>query len=155
MREQGERSVDGRRLSRYRFSHFLVQQHLYQELGDSERRLLHRRVGEALERLYEGRLEEVAVELARHFAGDPERERRYARLAGERAAAQFANEEAVRYLSRALELTPGDERRERYELLLARERVRDLLGQRDAQQQDLAELEVLAGWAGHRKSRPR
>jgi adenylate cyclase len=148
VREQGERSVGGRRLSLYRFAHFLFQQHLYQELGEAERRLLHRRVGEALERLYEGRLEEVAVELARHFAGDPEREQRYTRMAGERAAARFANEEAVRYLSCALELTPCDERRERYELLLAREKVRDLLGQRDAQHQELAELKELADGLG-------
>jgi predicted ATPase len=84
------------------------------------------------------------VELVRHFAGDPERERRYARLAGERAAARFANDEAVRYLSRALELTPADDLRGRYELLLARERAHDLLGRRDAQRQDFAELEVLA-----------
>jgi tetratricopeptide (TPR) repeat protein len=125
-----------------------VQQHLCQGLGEAERRLLHRRVGEALERLYEGRREEVAVELARHFTGDPERERRYARLAGDRAAAQFASEEAVRYLSRALELTPADEHRERYELLLARERVHSLLGQRDAQRQDLAEMEELADGLG-------
>jgi tetratricopeptide (TPR) repeat protein len=144
VREEGEVRVDGRSLSRHRFSHFLVQQHLYEGLGEAERRLLHRRVGEALERLYAGRLADVAVELVRHFAGDPQRERRYARMAGERAAARFANEEAVRYLSCALELTPTDECRERYELLLAREKVRDLLGQRDPQQQDLAELRMLA-----------
>ncbi len=106
LREQGELRLGGRCLSRYRFSHSLVQQHLYREMGDGERQLLHRRVGEALEELYAGHVEEVAVQLVRHFAGDPERERRYARLAGERAVAHFANEEAVRYLSRALELTP-------------------------------------------------
>jgi adenylate cyclase len=152
LREQGELRLggyaSGRSLSRYRFSHFLVQQHLYQGLGNGERRLLHRRVGEALEGLYEGRAEEVAVQLAHHFAGDAERERRYARLAGEQAAAQFANEEAVRYLSRALELTPESERSERCELLLAREKVHDLLGRRDAQRQDLAELEALADGLG-------
>jgi tetratricopeptide (TPR) repeat protein len=144
VREQGEIHLDGQNLSRYRFAHILFQQHMYQGLGDTERRLLHCRVGEALEWLYKGRLEEVAAELARHFAGDPDRERRYARLAGERAAAQYTNEEAVHYLSRALELTPSDERREQYELLLAREKVHDLLGQRDAQRQDLAKLKELA-----------
>ncbi len=148
VREQGEKRLDGRSLSRYRFSHFLVQQHLYHGLGDSERQLLHRRVGDALEQLYVGRVEEVAVQLAHHFAGDPERERRYTRLAGEWAAAQFANEEALRYLSRALELTPSDEHRERYELLLSLEKVRDLLGRHDAQREDFAELERLADELG-------
>jgi predicted ATPase len=33
VREEGEVRVDGRSLSRYRFSHFLVQQHLYQGAG--------------------------------------------------------------------------------------------------------------------------
>jgi len=132
VRKLGERTVDGRALSRYRFAHFLFQQHLYLGLGEGERRLLHRRVGEALEQLYAGRVDEVAVDLAHHFAGDAERERRYARLAGERAAAQFANEEAVRYLSRALELTSGSERKAQYDLLLAREKAYELLAQRDA-----------------------
>ena len=148
VREQGEVRLDGRSLSRYRFTHLLVQQHLYQGLGEGERRLLHRRVGEALEGLYEGRLEEAAVQLVRHFAGDLERERRYARLAGERAATQYANEEALRYLGRALELTPAGACGHRYELLVARESVYHLVGQRDAQRKDLLELETLAGALG-------
>jgi len=47
-------------------------------------------------------------------------------------------------LSRALELTPSSECGERYELLLARESIYRLLGKRDVQRQDLAELEALA-----------
>ncbi len=148
VREQRQIHAHGHSLSRYRFSHFLVQQHLYQGLGEGERRLLHHRVGEALEKLYEGRLEEVCVELAHHFAGDPEHERRYARLAGERAAARFANEEALRYLSRALELSPDDENRDRYEMLLAREEVYARLGKRGSQRQDLDALADLGNGLG-------
>ncbi len=148
VREQGERIVDGRCLSRYRFAHFLFQQHLYQGLSEGERLLLHRRMGEALERLYAGHLEEVAVQLLRHFAGDPRQERRYARMAGERATAQFANDEAVHHLSRALELTPASECRERYELLMARVSAYLRLGKGDAEQRDLAELETLAEGLG-------
>ena len=48
------------------------------------------------------------------------------------------------YLSRALELTPTDALRERFDLLLARERVFDVQADRVSQQQDLAELEALA-----------
>jgi len=88
------------------------------------------------------------VQLVRHFAGDLERERRYARLAGERAATQYANEEALRYLGRALELTPAGACGHRYELLVARESVYHLVGQRDAQRKDLLELETLAGTLG-------
>jgi len=148
LREQGELRLDGRSLSRYRFSHFLFQQHLYQGLGDSERRLLHRRVGEALEQLYEGRLEEAAVQLAHQFAGDPQRERKYTAMAARRAAKQSAYEEAARYLSRALELTPGDEAAARYRLLLGLESIHDLVGRRDAQGRDVAELESVAEGLG-------
>jgi DNA-binding SARP family transcriptional activator len=97
-----------------------------------------------LEELYKDRIEEVAVQLARHYAGDPERERHYARLAGEQAASQSANTEAIYHFSRALELPPETDYVARYELLLAREKVYDLLGAREAQVRDLASLNELA-----------
>jgi DNA-binding GntR family transcriptional regulator/tetratricopeptide (TPR) repeat protein len=68
----------------------------------------------------------------------------YLRRAGEQAAAQFANAEAVTYFSRALELTPEDDLAGRYDLLLAREKVYDLQAAREAQRQDLATLQELA-----------
>jgi tetratricopeptide (TPR) repeat protein len=83
-----------------------------------------------------------------HYAGDVEKERHYARLAGEQAAAQFANSEAVTYLSRALELTPVEASAGRYAILLARERVYDVLGLYEAQLQDLAALQGLAAGGG-------
>ncbi len=107
VRQMGERRVDQRTLCLYRFAHYLTQQHVYHELGDSERRLLHRRVGVALEQIYCDRLEDIAVQLARHFDGDPEREWRYSILAGEQAAARFAFREAARHLERGLELSPS------------------------------------------------
>jgi tetratricopeptide (TPR) repeat protein len=79
-----------------------------------------------------------------HQAGDEDRERHYAGLAGEWAAAQFANAEAAGYFSRALELTPQADLAARYDLLLAREAVNDLRGEREAQAQDLAALASLA-----------
>ncbi len=84
--------------------------------------------------------------LVHHYyhADDRERERTCAHLAGEHAAAQFANTEAVNYLSRALELTTEEEQLERYALLLARERVYSLQGEREVQQHDLTALHELA-----------
>ncbi len=110
------------------------------------RRHLHRRAGDAIETLYADALAPHYTELERHFhqAQQPERERHYARLAGEQAAAQFANEEAVAHLSRALELTPIEEAAGRFDLLLAREKVLDLMGDREAQRQDLAAMAALA-----------
>jgi tetratricopeptide (TPR) repeat protein len=66
------------------------------------------------------------------------------RRAGEQAAAQFANAEAIGYFSRALDLIPEDDHTMRYALLLAREKVYDRQGVREAQYQDLVALEQLA-----------
>jgi adenylate cyclase len=144
VREQPALRVGRGRLTRYRFSHALFQQYLYHNLSDGERTWLHREIGLVLEELYQGCTEEIAVHLVRHFAGDPEREWTYAKMAGERAAEHYANEEAVGYLSRALELAPQTADTERYALLLARERVYGLLGEREAQARDLAALRALA-----------
>ena len=68
VRQMGERRVDQRTLCLYRFAHYLTQQHVYHELGDPAAvLLLHRRVGVALEQIYCDRLEDIAVQLARHF----------------------------------------------------------------------------------------
>lgn len=70
--------------------------------------------------------------------------RHYLQQAGEQAAARFANEEAALHLSRALELVPETDLAERYRLHLAREKVYEVLGQRETQRQELAALQVLA-----------
>ncbi len=75
-------------------------------------------------------------------ADRPDRSVIYLLRAGERAAAQFANVEAAEYFSRARALTPGYSL-ERYTLLLARERIYDLMGAREAQARDLDALEML------------
>jgi len=146
VREQKGLSAGTRRLSRYRFAHALYQQYLYATLGEGERELVHHEVGAALAELYESSPEEVAVQLVHHFrsAGDRDQEAQYARLAGERAAARYANAEALRHLERALELIPESRVADRYALLLTRERVYDLLGERESQARDLAVLQKLS-----------
>jgi class 3 adenylate cyclase/tetratricopeptide (TPR) repeat protein len=130
----------------YLFKHVITQQVAYDTLLFAQRRELHRSVAGWYERVYADSLGPYYPLLAHHWnrAEEVECERHYARLAGEQAAAQFANAEAVTYLSRALELTSKTDSAERYALLLAREKVYDLQGARDAQTQDLAALEELA-----------
>jgi len=138
----------------YIFKHHLTREAAYNGLLRSERRRFHRQVAEALERLFPERIEEQLGLVAHHWeqAEDQERAIGYLRRAGEQAAAQFANEEAVGYFSRALGLTPEEDLAARYDLLLFRERVRDLQGAREAQTQDLAALEALVAALGdHRK----
>jgi adenylate cyclase len=146
VRAQGLRQLDARRLALYRFQHHLFQKYLYNHLDQAERAYLHEDVGSVLEVLYGAQTDEVAVQLARHFleARVSGKAAHYLGRAGEQAAERYANEEALAHLSQALELMPETDGAERYRVLLAREQVYDLLGQRDAQGQDLVELEALA-----------
>jgi len=134
----------------YIFKHHLTEQAAYNGLLRRERRLFHRQVAEALEALFPDRIEEQLGLLAHHWeqAGKTRRAIEYLRCAGEQAAAHFANEETVRYFSRALDLTSEEDLVERYDLLLAREAVCDLQGAREAQTQDLVALEALAAALG-------
>jgi len=130
----------------YIFKHHLTREAAYNGLLRRERRRLHRQVAEALEELYPDRMDEQLGLLAYHWeqAGERERAIEYLRRAGEQAAAQFANKEAVGFFSRALELTSEQDLAGRYDLLLARERVYDMQGAREAQRRELATLEELA-----------
>ncbi len=130
----------------YLFKHVITQQVAYETLLFSRRRELHRAVAGWYERVYADALSPYYPLLVHHWNGaeDEEQERHYARLAGEQAAAQYANVEAVRYLSRALELTAEEDLEQRYALLSAREKVYYLQGAREAQRQDLEALEQLA-----------
>jgi predicted ATPase len=93
-------------LSLYAFVHHLFQQYVYTSLDEAERAYLHRDVGEVLEALFEGRTEEVAAQLARHFgeAGIPVKEATYRLQAGNRAHRLWAHQEAAAHLTRGLEL---------------------------------------------------
>ncbi len=87
----------------YAFKHPLTQEAIYSTLLRRQRRELHRAAGEALERLYTGRLEAQAENLARHFeeCEQPEKAGPYLLLAAERAATRYANEQAIAYFERA------------------------------------------------------
>jgi DNA-binding SARP family transcriptional activator len=106
VREQGEVQAGPRHLDRYRFSHILVQNHIYQRLGRGERRALHGEVAAALEGLYEEQQDEIAVQLAHHFdrAGNLGRAFHYSTLAAEKAARAYANDEAITHYTRAIDL---------------------------------------------------
>jgi class 3 adenylate cyclase/tetratricopeptide (TPR) repeat protein len=81
------------------FRHALVHDAAYGSLVRADRRALHEIVGRRLEHEAElaGRLDEAATTLAYHFgrAEDHEPTIRYGRIAAERAAASYANAEAL------------------------------------------------------------
>ncbi|HVD04537.1 MAG TPA: BREX system ATP-binding domain-containing protein [Gemmatimonadaceae bacterium] len=90
------------------FTHPLLQDVLYGELGIARARVLHERVAEALERHYGDGADAHADELALHFAraASPRlasRAVKYLATAGRHALEKHANREAANYLGAALE----------------------------------------------------
>ncbi len=86
------------------FRHVLIQEAAYDSILMKQRPELHRRVGESLEELHAGRIEEFAPLLAHHFyAAQDDRSLKYDLLAGEKAARLYANAEAATHFRRALE----------------------------------------------------
>jgi tetratricopeptide (TPR) repeat protein len=131
---------------RYLFKHVLLRDVAYDIQLRSRLRELHHRAAEAIETLYAEELSPYYADLAYHYgqAEVLEKERHYAFRAGEQAASEYANDAAVHFLSRALELTPESDREGWYRILSVRERVYDLQGAREAQRKDLQMLLVLA-----------
>jgi predicted ATPase/DNA-binding SARP family transcriptional activator len=93
-------------LSSYRFRHILFQKYLYSSLDPVERVHLHEGVGTALETLYGEGVEEISVQLARHFqeAGIAQKAIPYLQRAGEKAVRLSANEEAIEHFTQAVAL---------------------------------------------------
>jgi tetratricopeptide (TPR) repeat protein len=117
--ELGVLSVGGQSLTRYRFGHDLIQQYLLGSLSRGEQRLWHHDIAEVKERLFEGRLDEIAPELARHWldAGKPNRAAEYFRRAADRARRLAALTEATAHYGEALRHWPESDRKGRAELL--------------------------------------
>lgn len=93
---------------RYQFSHSLVQQTLATELSTSRKVRLHARIAQALEDLYRDNVESHAAELAYHFSEaeavlGTEKLAHYSLLAGDRALAAYAWENAAVHFQRGLD----------------------------------------------------
>jgi class 3 adenylate cyclase/tetratricopeptide (TPR) repeat protein len=109
---------------RYFFKHALTQEAVYQTLLTSRRQSLHAAAGQAFERLYAGRLEDVYDRLAYHFSKTDNSEKAvlYLSLFAQEAARGYAHAEAAQALREALrhaERLPETERdRRSVELIL-------------------------------------
>jgi adenylate cyclase len=121
----------GREGSRYRFTHALAHEVVYQNLLLARRTELHETAGRALERLtgpHPERLSDLEA-LARHWSlsADKPRGARYLLAAGDWARSVYANDDAIRHYERALRALAECEMCEA-ETRAARERLADLLG---------------------------
>jgi class 3 adenylate cyclase/tetratricopeptide (TPR) repeat protein len=92
---------------RLRFHNALIRDVAYEGLPFSRRKILHDRVGRAIERATTA-AESSCELLSLHFfhAGQHEKAWRYSVLAGERALAKFAHGEAIEFFARAAQATP-------------------------------------------------
>ncbi len=100
----------------YRFVHALVRQALCEALNPSRQVRVHRKIAEAMERVYGERASEHAVEIAAHYhrsrtLRDAERGARFALQAREQAAARHAYTEVARCSTVALELMLAEDPR--------------------------------------------
>ena len=126
----------------YVFRHVITQEVTYGTLLFVQRRQLHGAIGRVIEELAPGEIDRLAYHFSRSDLAD--KALRYLQLAAERALRDYANEAAISYCTRALEIAAPKDAAVRYELLAGREQACNLLGQREAQRADLEELERLA-----------
>jgi len=89
----------------YMFKHALTHDVAYSTLLEERRRALHRVVGSGIEELYADRLPEQYEALAHHYyeAQDWTKALEYLEQAGDKAAAAYANQDAVAFYARGLE----------------------------------------------------
>jgi class 3 adenylate cyclase/tetratricopeptide (TPR) repeat protein len=123
-------------VGRFTFAHALVNATLYEDLGNTRRARLHRRIGEALEDICGAEPGARAGELAHHWiqATTPDDRTKavgYARQAGERALAELAPDDAVHWFDQALELQEDAPTRERCTLLVGLGEAQRLSGEGD------------------------
>ena len=93
--------------ARYRFVHELIRQTLAESLSLPRRQRLHMRIADGIERVFSGRLEAQASQLAHHLyragsVADPEKTTTYLLMAARQALAGSAHEESLENLDRAL-----------------------------------------------------
>ena len=99
-------------VGRYQFTHALIQETLTAELSLTRRVRLHASIAIKLEEMYGSDANAHAAELAHHFAQaeavvGTEKLGHYSLLAGERASAAYAYEEALTHFSRGLATKKG------------------------------------------------
>ncbi len=104
------RIVRERGVLAYDFTHDKLRDVAYYRESAARRRLLHRRVAQAMERLHGADLDDVSGQLAMHYAqaGSQERAIGFYHRAARVAQRVFANVEVIEMLSAALELLPHE-----------------------------------------------
>jgi class 3 adenylate cyclase/predicted ATPase len=146
---------------RYIFRHTLMRDAAYDMQLQARLERLHALAGWAIGETYAEDLGPHYGDLAYHYgkAGDREREYRYARLAGEHAAARYANQEAIGYFNQALRSIalqdPDETGEQRLAIYTALGELLTTMGQYDQALDHLNEAHMLSLWLGDREAQAR
>ncbi|NKQ37530.1 MAG: tetratricopeptide repeat protein, partial [Chloroflexi bacterium] len=136
------------------FHHVLIQEVAYGAVPKAARRDIHQQVAQALEEQLTDNTGFLPPLIAFHYEEGnlPEKAIEYLQKSAEQAAAQYANEDAIAYYSRALALLDdlaaespltSTQEEQQYALLLGRVNVYHLTGRRDEQLANLDRLQSL------------
>ncbi|GAK56435.1 hypothetical protein B2_20216 [Candidatus Vecturithrix granuli] len=104
--ERGGTSLpNGDRVHGFVFKHNLIREYVYAQLPQTKKELLHAKIGECLEQLYEPETNAIAAELAIHFtqAHVPDKAVQYCLHAAQDANARYGAAEAVNFAKMGLE----------------------------------------------------
>jgi adenylate cyclase len=137
----------GRERNRYRFTHALVHEVVYQNLLLARRTELHERAGRALERVTGPNPERLSdlEALGHHWslAADKAKGAHYLVAAGDRSRAVYANDDAIRHYERALATLADCNAARDAQIQGVRERLADLLALTGRRADALAHYEAL------------
>jgi len=141
----------------YCFSEDLIREIVYQKISKGKLRRYHQIVGEKLLSLYKGHTDEVVEELANHFylSGDRGKAVKYSIIAGDRARDAYANKDAIRFYTWAIESmdkTTKNRTAKEIECLKKRAEVLNLMGENEKAIIDLEEAIKKAKIIGDKKA---
>lgn len=117
---------------RYTFKHSLLHEAVYGMQLRGRLKIIHRLIAEAIERLYEGKLEETYVDLAFHYeqAGIFDKTCEYLRKAADYARSNYQNQQALDYYEKLLtKLSEAKGSVDEIKTLLKKGKVLELIGQ--------------------------
>lgn len=136
---------------RFRFTHILTQETLYEGLIAARRARMHARIGDAIEQLYASKSDSPYAEIAHHFylavsAGESKRAVEYLIRAGEQSMTRLAYAEAASQFRRAVEILEQympDLEPKMFDVLMMLARAEMAAGEsRDARDSRLRSVEV-------------
>jgi class 3 adenylate cyclase/tetratricopeptide (TPR) repeat protein len=118
----------------YAFKHALTQETTYQGMLNRQRSLFHERIANGIEFLYQDQLEEYYEQLAYHYSrcNSKGKAMEYLLKAGQKATQRYANETALDYFQKALDIAETNAEREvvlnhRAKLLITLYRAKEAL----------------------------